>query len=127
MVNIVFKVLIIQTNIGLERPRRHFKLVKLIGRTSAGFQVKYKLYVVKTFLERQNVLSSFLNAVAIIFTSRAALSRNLCGLRVNSQKNQWAKTFDFETYVDPLNAIRLFFGVKQIHWFNAIQYFVKCE
>ena len=51
MVNIVFKVLTIQTNIGLERPRWHFKLVELIGRTSAEFQVKYKLYVVKTFLE----------------------------------------------------------------------------
>ena len=110
-------------------------MAKWIGRTSAGFQAKDNLYVVKMFIERQNVRSTFLDAVAIIFTSRAAPSRNLCGLRVNSQKNQWAKTFDFETYsfivckasVDPLNAIRLFFGVKQIHWFNAIPYFVKCE
>ena len=93
IINIVFKVLIIQTNIGLERPRRHFKLVKWIGRTSAGFQVKDKLYVVKTFLERQNVLSSFLNAVTIIFTSRAAPSRNLCGLRVRKINGQKGLTF----------------------------------
>ena len=59
MENILLKGLTILTNISLERPGLHFKLAKLIGRTSVRFHVKYQLFVGKTFFGQEaiNIIS----------------------------------------------------------------------
>ena len=54
MENILLKGLTILTNISFERPGLHFKLAKLIGRTSVRFHVKYLLFEGKTFFRSRS-------------------------------------------------------------------------